>query len=65
MGRGRVSKKKLSNDMGWIREALVPLKGELVGIVVEPTYNWYWLVDGLMEEGYRVHLANPSAIQQY
>jgi transposase len=23
------------------------------------------MVDGLMEEGYRVHLANPSAIQQY
>ena len=51
--------------MGWIREALVPFKGELVGIVAESTYNWYWLVDGLMEEGYRVHLANPSAIQQY
>jgi transposase len=65
-GQGkRVFKKKLSNDMGWIQEALVPFKGELVGIVVESTYNWYWLVDGLMEEGYRVHLANPSAIQQY
>jgi len=25
----------------------------------------YWLVDHLMEEGYRVHLANPSKIQQY
>jgi len=36
-----------------------------VGIVVESTYNWYWLVDGLMEEGYKVHLANPSAIKQY
>jgi transposase len=32
---------------------------------VESTYNWYWLVDGLMEAGYKVHLANPSAIQQY
>jgi transposase len=65
-GQGkRVFKKKLSNDMGWIREVLVPFKEELVGIVVESTYNWYWLVDGLMEEGYRVHLANPSAIQQY
>ena len=37
----------------------------MVGIVVESTYNWYWLVDALMEEGYKVHLANPSAIQQY
>ncbi len=65
-GQGkRVFKKRLSNDMGEIREALVAFKEELVGIVVESTYNWYWLVDGLREEGYRVYLANPSAIQQY
>jgi transposase len=32
---------------------------------VESTYNWYWLVDGLMDAGYRLHLANPAAIQQY
>ena len=32
---------------------------------MESTYNWYWLVDGLMEQGYRVHLANTAAIQQY
>ena len=29
------------------------------------TYNWYWLVDGLMDAGYRVHLAHPSAIKKY
>jgi len=34
-------------------------------LVVESTYNWYWLVDGLMAAAYRVHLANPAAIQQY
>jgi len=33
--------------------------------VVESTSNWDWLVDGFMEAGYRVHLANPAAIQQY
>jgi len=33
--------------------------------VVEAPYNWSWLVDGLMEHGYRVHLANTAAIQQY
>ena len=27
--------------------------------------NWYWLVDGLMDRGHRVHLANTAAIQQY
>jgi len=40
-------------------------QSELQGIVVESTYNWYWLVDGLMEQGYKVHLANTAAIQQY
>jgi len=32
---------------------------------VESTYNWYWVVDGLMENGYKVHLANPAAMKQY
>jgi transposase len=63
-GQGkRVFKKRLSNDLGEVRETLVAFKEELVGIVVESTYNW--LVDGLREEGYRGYLANPSAIQQY
>jgi hypothetical protein len=37
----------------------------LQGIVVESTYNWYWLVDGLMDKGHKLHLANTAAIQQY
>jgi transposase len=61
----RVFKKKMPNELALIRQTLGPFRGELVGIAVESTYNWYWLVDGLMEEGYRVHLANPSAIQRY
>jgi transposase len=32
---------------------------------VESTYNWYWLVDALMEAGYEMHLANTAAIVQY
>jgi transposase len=44
---------------------LEPYRDALVGVVVESTYNWYWLVDGLQNHGYRVHLANTSAIQQY
>jgi transposase len=61
----RVFKKKLSNDFLLIQDTLKPFQKELIGIVVESTYNWYWMVDGLMEKGYKVHLANPSAIQQY
>jgi len=61
----RVFKEKSPNDMATILRALEPYRKRLVGIVVESTYNWYWLVDGLMAEGYAVHLANPSAIQKY
>ena len=57
--------KRLPNDLGQIRAALEPHREELVGVVIESTYNWYWLVDGLMDAGYRVHLAHPSAIKKY
>jgi len=62
----RVFKKRVSNNLDLILETLAPFKDQLKGLVVESTYNWYWLVDGLMDAGYgRVHLANPSAIRQY
>jgi transposase len=61
----RVFQKKLPNDLEVILEVLKPRQSEVVGIVVESTYNWYWLVDGLMGVDYRVHLANPSAIKKY
>jgi transposase len=61
----RIFKEKLSNNIVAITEALSLYSGSLEGVVVESTYNWYWLVDGLMAEGYAVHLANPSAIQKY
>jgi hypothetical protein len=32
---------------------------------VKSTYKWYWLVDGLMDKGCRVSLANPAANEQY
>ncbi len=57
--------RKLPNDRAKILGALAPYREKIVGVVVESTYNWYWLVDALMEEGYRVHLANPAAMKQY
>ena len=60
-----LSKHKVANDL---RETLIflePFRKRIEGVVVESTFNWYWLVDGLMDHGYRVHLANPSAIRQY
>jgi len=61
----RVFKKKLRNDAGAILEMLRGMGGDLVGVVVESTFNWYWLVDVLMEGGYWVHLANPTKMQKY
>lgn len=61
----RVFKRKMRNDRELIAKVLEPFKADIEGIVVESTFNWYWLVDFLIEECYRVHLANPSRIQQY
>src|SRR5210317_1330032 len=62
----RVFKKRVSNNLDLILETLEPFRDQLKGLVVESTFNWYWLVDGLMDAGYGcVHLANPSAIKQY
>lgn len=62
----RVFNKRLNNDLSLILATLEPFRKELQGIVVESTFNWYWLVDGLMDAGYRdLHLANPCAVKQY
>jgi transposase len=60
-----VYQQRLRNEWAEILPALVPYPGTLPGVVVESTSNWYWLVEGLLEAGYRVHVANTAAIQQY
>ena len=62
----RVFKKRVPNNLEHILMTLKPFEDQIRGLVVESTFNWYWLVDGLMDAGYRcVHLANPAAIKQY
>jgi transposase len=41
------------------------LRKDLVAIAVESTFNWYWLVDGLMASGYELRLVNTAAVQHY
>ena len=60
-----VYRQRLPNEAQVILGALAPYREEIQGLVVESTYNWYWLVDALMDAGYRVHLANTAAIVQY
>lgn len=57
--------KRLPNDLPQIIGALQPYQHELTGCVVESTYNWYWLVDGLRDAGFPVHLAHTGAVPQY
>ncbi len=55
-------RKRVVNDLENIVALLTPYRDSLVGLVVESTYNWYWLVDGLMDARFTVHLANTAAM---
>jgi transposase len=57
--------KRLPNNIEHILNMLASYKDQIQTIAVESTFNWYWLVDGLMDNGYKVRLANPAAIKQY
>lgn len=61
----RLFKKRFPNYLPVILSALEPYKGTLKGIAVESTFNWYWLVDGLMDAGYPVFLAHPAGMVKY
>ena len=60
-----VLQRRRPNELSQLLADLAPYRADLIGIAVESTYNWYWLVDGLMDQGYAVHLVNTAAIPQY
>ena len=60
-----IKKARLPGQLKAMLRLLEPFRDDIVGVVAESTYNWYWLVDGLMDHGYVLHLANTVAIQQY
>lgn len=57
--------RRLPNELESVIRVLEPHRQELAGVAVESTFNWYWLVDGLMDAGHAVSLVNTSAVQQY
>jgi transposase len=57
--------RRVANDLQKVIALLTPFREDLEGIVVESTFNWYWLVDGLGAAGFEVKLANTAAIAQY
>ena len=60
-----VYNKRLPNNLPTILSALSPYQSQIEGLAVESTFNWYWLVDGLMEENFLIHLVNTAAVQTY
>jgi len=61
----RILHKKLPCNLAKIVQTLAPYKEKIDTIAVESTFNWYWLVDGLQDHGYKVVLANPAKMEQY
>lgn len=57
--------KRLPNNLAVVDQFFRGYQDRLCAIVVESTYNGYWLIDGLKDLQYDVKLANPSAMQQY
>ncbi len=60
-----VYERRLPNELPAILNELKPHRKKVQGIAVESTYNWYWLVDGLMDAGYSVKLVNTAAVKIY
>ena len=55
-----VYQKRLTNDLATILKQLSVYKSKITAIAIESTFNWYWLVDGLMEAGYAIKLVNTA-----
>jgi transposase len=52
---------KVPNELHRITDLMESYKGTLRS-VVESTFNWYWLIDGLQEAGFEVCLAHPFGL---
>lgn len=64
-GMQQVASRRLRNELGEVLGFLEPYREELVLVAVESTYNWYWLVDGLVGSGYDVRLVNTTKAAKY
>lgn len=60
-----IYERRLQNELPLILAQLAPYRENVQAIAVESTFNWYWLVDGLMEAGYTVKLVNTAAVKTY
>lgn len=62
----RIAHKKFNNTNKASLENFLSLYNERIReIAVESTFNWYWMVDALIELGYKVNLVHPPRVVQY
>lgn len=54
--------RKIPNDLTALDEVLEPYRGDL-RTVVEASFNWYWIVDHLVEIGCQTTLAHPVRLK--
>lgn len=57
--------RRLRNNLVEVLAHLEPYRSDIASIAVESTYNWYWLVDGLMVAGYDLRLVNTTKASDY
>lgn len=58
-----VYRHRFATELESILKTLEQYRTGIRGITVESTFNWYWLVDGLLEAGYKVELAHSTAVK--
>ena len=61
----RVYHRRVKANLDAVNDALDPYWPRLEAMGVESTFNWYWFVDGLQEQGRDIRLANPARMEQY
>jgi len=60
-----VLRKRVKANLAAVNVVLDPFWKRIVALGVESTFNWYWFVDGLREQGRNVKLGNPAKMEQY
>jgi transposase len=64
--RGKtVLRRRVKANLDAVNKVMEPYWPRLKTMAVESTYNWYWFVDGLQEQGRDIRLANPAKMEQY
>jgi len=62
---GTVFRRRVKTNLAAVNAALDPFWDRITVLGVESTFNWYWFVDGLREQGRNVKLGNPAKMAQY